>query len=393
MFDPILIDLLRKSLQENKTYLIIILAILSAIAPISIATYLPSMPTMAEHYNVNISDIELSLSIFMFGFSIGQIFGGPFSDAKGRKYSSIIGLIGYSIFSFLITFSTSVYELWIYRFLEAFFGGLIIVNAAAIIRDLYSGKEAAKYFSILGSLRTIVPMLAPVLGALILFFFTWEKIFVFLGLYSAIVAFLIFKDFKETYTYTKKNIIQSYLIVLSNKKAMIMMFVLALGFSSMFSIVTKSAFIYIEYLGLSINEFAFFQGFNFVIFMIVAALNVKFLNYFKPKKILQFAIIMQIILAILFLVLNQYIGFILVIFFIATYISMNGLIYGNATALIMENFPQNAGVASALIGVLQYGIASIISSLIVSFHSNSLISVALGMVIISSVAFFVLKKY
>ncbi|TLP37715.1 multidrug effflux MFS transporter [Arcobacter arenosus] len=380
-------------MNNNKSYLIIILSILSAIAPISIATYLPSMPIMAEHYKVNISDIELSLSIFMFGFSIGQIFGGPFSDAKGRKLSSLVGLLGYSIFSFLITSSTSVYELWIYRFFEAFFGGLIIVNAAAIIRDLYSGKEAAKYFSILGSLRTIVPMLAPALGALILFFFTWEKIFIFLGLYSAFVAFLIFKDFKETYTYSKKNIIQSYLIVLSNKKAMTMMFVLALGFSSMFSIVTKSSFIYIEYLGLSVNQFAFFQGLNFVFFMLIAALNVKFLNYFKAKKILQFAVLSQIILAFLFLILNDYIGFILVIFFIVSYISMNGLIYGNATALIMENFPHNAGVASALIGVLQYGTASIISSIIVSFHSNSLISVAFGMLIISSVAFLVLKKY
>lgn len=380
-------------MNNNKSYLIIILSILSAIAPISIATYLPSMPTMAEHYKVNISDIELSLSIFMFGFSLGQIFGGPFSDAKGRKFSSLVGLLGYSFFSFLITLSTSVYELWIYRFLEAFFGGLIIVNAAAIIRDLYKGKEAAKYFSILGSLRTIVPMLAPALGALILFFFTWEKIFIFLGLYSMLVAFLIFKDFEETYTYSKKNIIQSYLIVLSNKKAMTMMFVLALGFSAMFSIVTKSSFIYIEYLGLSVNQFAFFQGLNFVFFMLIAALNVKFLNYFKPKKILQFAIVTQIILAFLFLILNHYIGFILVIFFIVSYISMNGLIYGNATALIMENFPQNAGVASALIGVLQYGTASIISSIIVSFHSNSLISVALGMLFISSGAFLVLKKY
>lgn len=378
---------------KNQTYLMIILSILSAIAPISIATYLPSMPTMAKHYNVNISDIELSLSIFMFGFALGQIFGGPFSDNKGRKISSLTGLIGYSLFSFLITFSSSIYELWIYRFCEAFFGGLIIVNAAAIIRDLYSGKEAAKFFSILGSIRSIVPMLAPSLGALILFFFEWDKIFIFLGLYSAIVAFLIFKDFGETYTYTKKNIIESYLLVFLNKRAMTMMLVLALGFAGMFSIVTKSSFIYMEYLGLSVNGFAIFQGFNFVLFMMAAALNVKLLNFYEQKKILQFAIITQIILAVLFLILNKYIGFALIIFFIATYISMNGLIYGNASALIMENFSKNAGIASALIGVFQYGTASIISSIIVSFHSNSLVSVAIGMVVISSVAFLVLKKY
>ncbi len=377
----------------NKKYLLVLLAILSAISPISISTYLPSMPSMAEYFKVNISDIEFSLSIFMLGFSLGQLFGGPFSDRKGRKISSLTGLFGFAFFSFLIVFSTTVYELWIYRFLESFFGGFIAVNATAIVRDLFSGKEAARFFSLLGSVRSIVPLLAPAIGSFILFFSSWKSIFIFLTIYSLILAFLIIKDIEETYTYTKRNIINSYKIVLSHKKAMTMMLVLALGFSSMFSIITKSSFIYMQYFKVSSNTFPIYYGLNFVLLGICASFNVKFIQYFSQEKILRFAIIMQIILSTIFSLFYLELNLISSVILIGFYIAMNGLIYGNATALVLENFPENAGVASALIGVIQFGLASIISSIIVSFHGHTLLSVGIGMMIISISSFIILRKY
>lgn len=382
---------MRKSI--NQSYLLILLSILSAIAPISIATYLPAMPSMAKYYNLPISDIELSLSIFMFGFSLGQLFGGPLSDIKGRKYCSLLGLFGFAFFSFLIIFSSTVYELWFYRFFEAFFGGLIVVNATAIVRDLYNGADAAKFFSLLGSVRSIVPMISPVIGAFILFFASWKAIFIFLTVYSVFIAFLIIKNFEETYTYTKRNIMESYKSVLTHKKAMMMMFVLALGFSSMFSIVTKSSFIYMEYFNVSVNIFSICYGINFVLLMIFATLNVKFLKYFTQLNIIKTAVSMQIIFAALFSILYKDINLYFTITLIGFYIAMNGLIYGNATALVLENFPKNAGVASALIGVIQFGMASIISSIIVSFHGETLLPVGIGMLVISLISILILKKY
>jgi MFS transporter, DHA1 family, multidrug resistance protein len=377
----------------NKSYLLILLSILSAIAPISIATYLPAMPSMAVYYDLPISYIELSLSIFMLGFSLGQLFGGPLSDIKGRKYCSLLGLFGFSFFSFLIIFSSNIYELWIYRFLEAFFGGLIVINATAIIRDLFNGQEAIKFFSLLGSVRSIVPMIAPMIGAFILLFAPWQAIFIFLTLYSLFIAFLIIKDLEETFTYTKRNIFESYKNVLTHKKAMMIMFVLALGFSSMFSIITKLSFIYIGYFDLSINLFSIYYGLNFVLLMLFATLNTKFIKYFTQLYILKTAVILQIIFAAIFIFFNKDINLYFTIALIGIYISMNGLIYGNATALVLENFSKNAGVASALIGVVQFGLASIISSIIVSFHGESLLPIGIGMFVIPLISILILRKY
>ena len=146
----------------NHIYLIILLSVLSSVAPMGVDTYLPSIPDIAKSFNVSIHKIELSLSIFLIGFSIGQVFGGPISDKYGRKKSSIFGLLGYALFSFIIIFSTSIYELWAYRFFEAFFGGIVVVNATAAVRDRFHGTEAAKVFSLIGMVRSFAPLLAPI---------------------------------------------------------------------------------------------------------------------------------------------------------------------------------------------------------------------------------------
>lgn len=377
----------------NKNYLLIIVSCLSTIAPISIATYLPSMPNMALDFNVDISQIELSLSIFMIGFAIGQLFGGPLSDTKGRRVSSLIGLLGFALFSLLISFSSTIYELWMFRFFQAFFGGLIVVNSTAIVRDRYEGKEAAKFFSYVASLRSIVPMTAPALGSIILIFTKWEGIFIFLTIYAFILSFLIFKDLNESYTYVEKKYIKSYLSVLKEKKAMMMIFVLAFGFTSMFAIATKSSFIYMEYFSLSKNEFALFYGFNFLLIAIFASSNVKLMRYFSQENILKTVLILQILFAVIFTIFNSSINLYFASILIAFYIGLNGLIFGNASSIIMEYFPTNAGVASALIGVIQFGTASIVSSIIVSFHGLTLLSVGIGMISISLIGLIFLTKY
>jgi MFS transporter, DHA1 family, multidrug resistance protein len=133
----------------NHIYFIVLLSVLSAVAPMGIDTYIPSIPDIAKSFDVSIHKIELSLSIFLIGFSVGQVFGGPISDRYGRKRSSVFGLLGYALFSFIIIFSSTIYELWAYRFFEAFFGGIVVVNAAAAVRDRFHGTEAAKVFSII----------------------------------------------------------------------------------------------------------------------------------------------------------------------------------------------------------------------------------------------------
>ncbi|AXH11002.1 Bcr/CflA family drug resistance efflux transporter [Malaciobacter halophilus] len=382
---------MRKSIGH--IYLIILLAFLSSVAPIAIDTYIPSIPTIATDFNVSIEKIELTLSIFLIGFSIGQVFGGTFSDRIGRKKSSIIGLLGFSFFSFLIILSSSVYELWVYRFFEAFFGGFVVVNANAVVRDLFHGKEAAKIFSLIGTIRSIAPLAAPAIGSFIIHFYSWKAVFMFLCIYSILIALWVSKDLKETFTHTNQSVIESYKAVLKNKMAMKAMLTLAICFSGFFILVAKSSFIYIEYFNISTDYFPFFFGINFLVIMVMIRVNIKLLKTFTQLELIKYTIIIQIIAGILLMSLAQGISIITTMILIATYMSMMAFIFGNSTALAMEHFTKNAGVASSVIGVLQFGLGALISSIALMFHNQTFMPIGASIATISFVAYLIIRTY
>ena len=382
---------MRKSI--NHVYLIVLLAILSSVAPIGIDTYIPSIPDIANSLNVSIEKIELSLSIFLIGFSIGQIFGGPISDRYGRKMSSVFGLLGFALFSFIIIFSTSIYELWAYRFFEAFFGGIVVVNASAAIRDRFQGKEAAKVFSLIGTVRSLAPLLAPAIGSFIIHFYSWEAIFIFLTVYSLLVAFFIYKDLDESYVYVKQNILESFKIVLTHKSAMKVMFVLAFSFSGFFILIAKSSFIYIEYFNISTDYFPIFFSINFIVLMLMIRVNIRLLKSFKESELIKFALFIQIVAGSLLILNYENISLVLTVILIASYMSVMAFVFGNCMALTLEYFPKNAGVASSVIGVLQFGMGALISSIALMFHSQTFLPIGISITIISIVAFIIMSTY
>jgi MFS transporter, DHA1 family, multidrug resistance protein len=377
----------------NHIYLIILLSVLSSVAPMGTDTYIPSIPAIARYFNVGIEKIELTLSIFLIGFSIGQIFGGPISDRYGRRKGSILGLLGYSFFSFLIIFTTNIYELWTYRFLEAFFGGIVVVNAAASVRDRFKGVEAAKVFSLIGTIRSLAPLLAPAIGAFIIHFFSWEAVFIFLTIYSLLVAIWVYKDLDESFTYIEQNVIESFKIVLTHKKAMKAMLTLALGFSGFFIFISKSSFIFIEHYRVSTDMFPFFFGFNFVILISMIRVNLVLLKKYTQLQLIKFAIIIQMITAILMIINYEGNSLIITMILMASYMSMMAFIFGNAMALALEHFSKNAGVASSVIGVLQFGLGAIISSIALSFHTQTFLPIAISVTIISLTSYLIIRTY
>ena len=378
---------------QNHIYLIVLLAALSSVAPMGVDTYIPSIPDIAKSFEVSIEKIELSLSIFLIGFSLGQVAGGPISDNYGRKKSSILGLIGYAFFSFIIIFSTHIYELWAYRFLEAFFGGIVVVNATATVRDRFHGKEAAKVFSLIGTIRSVAPLIAPAIGAFIIHFFPWQAIFIFLTLYAFVMIIWISFALDESFTKTKQSIIKSFLIVLSHKQAIKVMLTLALCFSGFFILIAKSSFIYIEHFKVSTDYFPFFFGFNFFILIILTRLNVSLLKKYEEVTLVNFAILVQIVSGTIFTLFHDNLTLFTTLILIATYMSMMAFVFGNCITLALEYFSKNAGVASSVLGVLQFGLGAIISSIALSFHSNSFLPIGLSITLISSLALLLFKTY
>lgn len=357
------------SIELNKRkigILTLVLAALSALSPFAIDTYAPAMPSMARYFSSSISAIELSMTIYIMGYAIGQFFGGPLSDNYGRKPIIYIGLSIFIISSFLLSICDSLAQLYTLRFIQALGGGFSIVVSMAITRDLFSGSDLAKRISYISMFMMAAPLIAPAIGTLLLKIFNWKAIFAFHTCYSILVLTLITIFIPETRKRkAKQNIFKetakSYISVLSNTKAMALILAAALGFSGMYTFITGSSKIYIDHFQMPLELFPILFGSNVILVILMGAINVRLLRSFKPQSILNVGLIIQFTAGIsLFLVmLNKDVPFFIVFSLIVIFVGILGIIFGNANALVLQMYPNSSGATMAVIGVCEFTIAAI----------------------------------
>lgn len=376
---------------NNYILFILLLAILSSVAPLGIDVYLPAIPEIANNLDVKINKIELTISIFLIFFALGQLAGGVLSDKLGRKRITLIGLLGFSFSSFILFSSSTLESLYFFRASQAFFGAMATVNAAAIVRDLFHGDEAAKIFSTIASITMIAPMFAPAIGSLIISYFTWQYIFLFLAVYSLLAAFLVYFKLSETGTRTNTSIKEAYKKVLTHKKAISYILTVSFAFSGMFIFIAKSSFIYMEYFSITKEIFPFLFGANVFMMIIFTKLNIKLIQNTKPKDILKLGIFLQLISSFLLIIFSFNQSFYLICFSIIIYVGSLGFIFGNAMALALEFFKKDSGVANSVIGVTEFAIGGVIGFISSLIHTNSLTPIFIMMSLTALFSFLSLK--
>lgn len=376
---------------QNHITLILLLAVLSSVTPLAIDAYLPSMPSIADDLGVKINKIELTISIFLIFFALGQLSGGILSDRLGRKKIALFGLLGFCISSFALFFSSSLDSLYFFRATQAFFGAMATVNSAAIVRDLFHGKEAAKIFSAIASIMMIAPMIAPALGSLVISFFTWNYIFLFLGIYSFLVMIVIYFKLPLTGIKSKTKIKEAYKKVLTHKQAMGYILSVSFGFSGMFIFIEKSSFIYMEYFLISKEYFPLFFGANVLMMIILTKVSMKLIQSIETKKVLKFGIILQLIAGLALVGFSFEASIYTIFASMVLYVGSLGFIFGNAMALALDYFKEDSGVANSVIGVSEFTIAGIIGFLASLVHSETLTPIFLMMVATSFLALISLR--
>lgn len=185
-------------MELNPRRVALLVAANTALAPFAIDAYLPAIGVLAENINASIHHTELSISMFLFGFAIGQLCFGPLSDRVGRKPVLLSGLVVFMLASLMITTVDSLPSLLVWRFIQALGGGACVVNSAAIVRDCFSGREAAKVMSTMAMIMMLAPLVAPAVGSLLLHIAGWWLIFVFLAAYAGFLLWLLGTRLPET---------------------------------------------------------------------------------------------------------------------------------------------------------------------------------------------------
>ncbi len=359
----------------------VLLALLTAMSPLAIDTYLSAMPVMSKFFGVGIHKIEFSLTLYFLGFAIGNFIGGPLSDSFGRKTIALTGIVIYSTCAFLIPQATSIEHVWILRFLQAFGGGFGSVVAMVFVKDWYHGKQVARIGTIISMIMMLAPLFAPVIGGVLLEFGQWKLIFYFLGIYSTII-FLLFafvmpeSRSKEHITRKVKvnGFVANYKTFFKSKRAVYMLICTSLSAAAMFTFITSASFIYIEYFGYSSASFPVLFGANVILNVLLSFVSTRMLKRREPHQLLRTGLLLQLVggSIILISVLTGNPTFIWIFSSIVIIVGSLGMIFGNGVAIILNEVPEISGAANASIGVVRFIISFIMGSIPALFHSGNL---------------------
>jgi DHA1 family bicyclomycin/chloramphenicol resistance-like MFS transporter len=371
--------------------LIVLLGSLAAFDPLSIDMYLPAFPQIGKDLHAGASLVELSLTSFFIGMTLGQLIYGPLSDHYGRKKPLITGMSVYFLASFGCTFSRSIHMLILFRVLQALGGCAGMVITRAIVRDLFDKKRVAHIFSILMLVMGLAPILAPLAGGYLAEYFGWRFIFAALGGFCFVALLCTAFFLPETHNATEgryllRSTFRAYGELLRDRH--FLGYALAGGaiYAGMFAYIAGSPFVLMTLFGVRPENYGWIFGANAVGIMGFSQVNRLLLRKFDSEQILRFFVRGSALFAIAVFaaaLFGHHLYALLIPLFLA--IAVNGLIFPNSSAVALAHQGHRAGTASSLMGMLQWSVACL-SSFLVSFLHNGTAFPMAGVMLASALA-------
>ena len=363
---------------RSPLFLLIMLGALAGLTPLSVDMYLPAIPSIAADLGARVEVVQLTISTFLIGFAIGQMFYGPLADSFGRKPVILFGLALFTLASVGCLLADNLPFLLFFRLLQAIGGaaGAVVVNA--LLRDLFQGEEVVRAMTLVILTSTLAPLVAPLLGGVLLHW-GWTSIFGVLVVLGGLLWLAILTLLPETLNAEHRQplrwrtVLSNYGLVLRHRKAMAGILASALVAGGMFAFISGSPYVYIQYFGVSPQHYGLLFGLNVLFLMVVTYLNGRLVKRVGMLPMLRIGLGLMGVasLVLLFNGLLGWGGLWSIVIPVSCYVSQLGLIGANATSHALGFFPANAGTASALAGTLRFGIGALAGLVVNSFTATS----------------------
>lgn len=372
--------------KSLRYWIAFVLGALAAFAPLSIDMYLPSLPSLTNDLNTSASLAQLSITACLLGIALGQLIMGPQSDIRGRRFPLLIGLLTYTVTSFLSAVNLSIGGLIVLRFLQGVAGSAGIVISRAVVRDLYSGAEMMRFVALLALVNGLGPVLAPIIGGQLLRFTSWHGVFIVLALVGLIMFFAVYFGLPETLPIKSRasgglsNTLATYRQLMLDRH--FVMFALPQGLVSaaLFAYISGSPFVIQNIFGASPQTFSLIFAVNGLGIILAGQITGRLAGKVNGIKLFVGGITLAalsgtaLLLAIIFEASLSV--FLLPLFLV---VSCVGAVATAGSALAMENYGHAAGSASALLGLMAFIFGAIVAPLVGLGGSNT--AVPMGIVI------------
>ncbi len=356
-----------------------LLAALSAIGPLTTDMYLPSLPDIARQLHASTAQVQFTISAYLIGFAVGQIFYGPVSDRHGRKPVLMAAMALYCVASLACALSTSIEMLIVARTFQALGGSGGIVLTRAIVRDIYSGARAGRELSLIGSVMALAPVLAPIAGGLLQTGFGWRAVFFALvaaGLLGAGIVWLLLPETLNTRAAEPVSIAsmgRSYRIVARNPAYLAYLGITSASYAGLFAWISGAAFVLQNLYGLTPFDFGVAFALGSIGYMTGSALAARIVVRLGLDGVLGVggcacAVGGLGMVAAVALGLTSSLSLVAPV---AIYLAGLGMVLPQGIAGAMTPFPERAGAASSLFGFVQQSAAALCGAVVGWFLGQS----------------------
>jgi DHA1 family bicyclomycin/chloramphenicol resistance-like MFS transporter len=357
---------------------IVLMGALTAIGPLSIDMYLPAFPAIGKEFDA-LSQVELSLASFFTGLALGQLFYGPISDRVGRKPPLYFGLSLFLVASIGAATSPDIHSLIGWRFTQGLGGCAGMVISRAVVRDRCSPQDAAKAFSLLMLVMGLAPILAPLLGGVVVTLSGWRTIFFILAVFAGSCLIAIRLLLKESHAVTRTTslarhkVLQDYLHLLSDKAFMRYTLSSSLAFTGMFAYIAGSPYVLMQLHHIPPQHYGWVFGSNAIGLIGASQLNARLLQRHDMHTLLHYGVL-SVALAgtsLAGLALSGWLPLPLLLMGLFIFIASLGFISPNASAAALAHQGHRAGTASALMGALQFLLATLAGASMSMWHDGT----------------------
>ncbi|QXH36409.1 multidrug effflux MFS transporter [Pseudomonas muyukensis] len=363
---------------------LLILGALSAFGPLAIDFYLPAFPAMAHAFATDEKHVQTTLAAYFLGLSLGQLAYGPVADRFGRRIPLLFGVGLFTLASLACAYAPNLDSLIVARFVQALGGCAGMVLSRAIVSDKCDAVASAKVFSQLMLVMGLAPILAPMLGGVLVNVAGWQSIFLALSLFSAACLVAVGLGLPESLPahvprQPLSGALRQYLRLLGDRVFVGHALTGGVAIAGMFAYIAGSPFVFIKLYGVPAEHYGWLFGTNAAGFILMAQVNARLLAKRGPAFLLARAVWLYLAAALALLLVAALrpvaLWPLLVPLFVC--IASLGCIIPNASACAMSGQGARAGSASALMGCLQFSVAAAAAALVGVLHDGSAVPMAL----------------
>ncbi|WP_017974819.1 multidrug effflux MFS transporter [Actinopolyspora halophila] len=382
--------------------LVVVLALLTAVAPLTTDMYLPAFPVMSDEPNTTATGIQLTLTTFLLGLGLGQLFLGALSDATGRRRPILIGSLVCMLASVACALAPNVEILAAARFVQGLSGAAGVVLARAIISDTARGAVAAKLQGLLIIISVVAPVAAPLTGGAIIANVGWRSVFWVLAALTLIMFLGALTYVRETLPESArargglKAVVGGARTVLTNRDYVGYLLTFCFAFTALFAYISASPFVIQNVMGMSTSSYTLVFSLNALVILIISSIASVLAGRVPYRHMITTGLTVSLLASagLLAAVLSGVPTTITLVLF-ACFQGPLGLVFSNATALALEEAGAHAGTGSAFLGFLQFILAAAVSPLVGIQGEDTAVPMSLAMVVsivLAALAFGVLPR-